>query len=468
MKKSYIFLCFLITFSFTSCKKDFLEVVDKTVLLRQAYVVDLETTNQFMNGVYNDMALNYVGGAHLPYPEIMADNMKPSNPNFFKAAYNWTFADVAVNGFGDPIPLWRSYYRIIRSCSFVIEKVEEFKNQNQSLADYVKGQALAVRAWIHFSLVNMFAQSYNFSPEAAHLGIPYIKSSDIETPVSRQLVREVYVNMIDDLNEALQLLPKTGLIKEKMNYQAAKALLGRIYLFKEDYNTAKKIAREIMADVPVMTTGYPEKLYTLDETEALFRMPPSGSSSSYSAVFIGFRGRAAGPVYVASGDLAAILRENINDKRKNWVTQSGIIWIISKFPKSVTGQFPLGADGDYYQTLFRTSEMCLTAAEAYAKLNMEDSARYFIDRIRLRANPSLSNITASGPALLDSIYKERRKEMCFDGLRMWDLLRWKKPVNRIDINNPNAKDLPYPNNKAIAAIPRQDVQISGLQQNPGY
>ena len=113
--------------------------------------------------------------------------------------------------------------------------------------------------------------------------------------------------------------------------------------------------------------------------------------------------------------------------------------------------------------------MYLTAAEAYAKVNREDSAKYFLDAIRMRANSSASPTTATGNALLDIIYTERRKELAFEGLRMFDLLRWKKGVARsADVTNGAPLSLPYPSNKAIAPIPPGDIKIGGLQQNPGY
>jgi starch-binding outer membrane protein, SusD/RagB family len=112
--------------------------------------------------------------------------------------------------------------------------------------------------------------------------------------------------------------------------------------------------------------------------------------------------------------------------------------------------------------------MYLTAAESYAHLSNTDSARYYLDAIRIRANSSAASSMATGPALLDSIYKERRKELAFEGTRMFDLLRWKKGVNRPDETNPAFKTLSYPNNKAIAPVPTVDVEVSGMSQNPGY
>jgi hypothetical protein len=70
--------------------------------------------------------------------------------------------------------------------------------------------------------------------------------------------------------------------------------------------------------------------------------------------------------------------------------------------------------------------------------------------------------------LLDLIYKERRKELAFESLRMYDLQRWKKGVNRIDVMAGSPANLPYPSNKAIAPIPLSDVKLAGLTQNQDY
>ena len=49
--------------------------------------------------------------------------------------------------------------------------------------------------------------------------------------------------------------------------------------------------------------------------------------------------------------------------------------------------------------------MYLTAAEAYAQINNVDSARFYLDAIRKRANPAVLASTSVGSALLDAIYR---------------------------------------------------------------
>ncbi|WEK35463.1 MAG: RagB/SusD family nutrient uptake outer membrane protein [Candidatus Pseudobacter hemicellulosilyticus] len=99
---------------------------------------------------------------------------------------------------------------------------------------------------------------------------------------------------------------------------------------------------------------------------------------------------------------------------------------------------------------------------------MKKTARKYLDAIRMRSNPEIVPIDAVESALIDSIYKERRKELSFEGIRMYDLQRWNKGVHRKDAKLSSATDLNYPSDKSIAPIPLQDVRYAGLLQNKGY
>lgn len=450
----------------SSCKKDFLEVVDKTILLKQGYVVDLTTTEHYLNGIYSQIASYFANGRNLMYPELIADDVKPfgAGLDWFGDIYSWnqsTSNPTGVNFYGH----WFNNYRIIKGCSFVIEKSNLYKGQNPLKAANLKGQALAIRAWMHFSLINMFAQSYNYSIDASHTGIPYVLTSDVQEAVKRLTVAKVYEFIIADLNEALEYLSPTVASKQYMNSQAAKALLARVYLFKGDYLAAKNISTQISKDVPIMIVNYPQKLYSTNETEALFQLPP-GNSNNYYTTYMGYYSTRF-IHYLATDDIVQLYQVYPSDKRNGWITfVSGKGWTITKFPKG-TADYPR-PEGDHYQTFFRSTEMVLTAAESFAELNNEDSARYFINQIRNRAGVPELTTSVVGSALKDSIRFERRKEMAFDGLRMYDLQRWKIGVKRMDALSSDAQSLPYPNNKAIAPIPLEDVQVAGLPQNQEY
>jgi starch-binding outer membrane protein, SusD/RagB family len=475
---SLFILCILI---FPSCKKDFLDVPNKSVLLRQAYVTDLKSTGEYLNGIYVELALYFYQGYNVIYGDLVADNLKPvTGTTALINHYNWEQkADndlrpnptLSIN----MNPLWSNGYRIIGSCNFIIEEVDKYRDEDQEKADDIKGQAFAIRALLHSTIVNVFSQPYNFTADASHPGVIYKTSSKYNDPVSRYSVGEIYTKMIDDLNEAISLLPDNPRTVTEANRKlvmsriAAKALLARINLFKGDYNAAKNLAAEVGNAVPIMgAANYPAKLFSNQETEALFQLPPAlnavaGSAGNYNALYAGGYFVSPTKQYIATSDLIALFKQNAQDKRNVWVAQDGSV---AKYPTNIlTGSLARYA---YYQTILRSSEMYLNAAEAYANLNNNDSARFYLDAIRKRANPSATDITATGAALLDSIYLERRKEFAFEGTRMFDLLRWKKGVIRTDATSPAAQNLEYPSNKAIAPIPVSDVDINGLGQNPDY
>lgn len=480
---AYFLVGLLLLFNSLSCKKDFLDVPNKTNLLRQQYVVDLNTTQHFLNGTYVELAMNFYYGMSVIYPDLIADNIKPrSGSSFIPFAYNWkqqaddTQPMKMLQDNMNANAIWMAAYRIIRDCSFILETVDKYRDQGPARTDEIKGQAYAIRALMHTTLINTFAQPFDFTAGGAHQGIPYITTSDWQQPVSRETVADVYKYLIDDLNNAVRFLPAGSANKNIMNQNAAKALLARVYLFKGDYNAAKSLARDVGEKVPIMKgAAYPNKLFTPEETEALFQLGPSsnnvaGGAGDYTTNFAGVY--FAPPEYnfqfAATEEIADMLIENTADVRRKWVKKNGGNWQITKYPVNVIPGFSVPT-ASYYQTVLRSSEMYLTAAEAYARLGAgsEDSARFYLDAIRKRADPTALPSSATGAALLDSICKERRKELSFEGFRMFDLLRWKKEVIRRNGSSVE-QTLPYPSNKAIAPIPLLDVRVSGLQQNPGY
>ena len=463
-----------------SCSKDFLNNVNNgSVLLRQEYVKDLKTTGDFLNGIYPTIGTSIYEGYQFIYPDLIADNIKPVSASASSTPllshYSWTqqanttastslFAsDQNCNS------LSHTSYQIIRSCNFVLEKANEYKAQDPEKADILNGQAYAIRALTYFSLVNIFAQPYNFTPNASHPGIALVYTANWTEQVQRRnTVSEVYDQLVSDLGNAIKLLPASSNTTLTMNRNAAKALLARVYLFKGDYASAKDLSTDVSRDVPIMTANYPAKLFTPQETEALFQVPPGVfTTNDYNTTFANYYFRSS-IEFRATSDIATLLTENSTDVRKAWVTISSGNWNITKYPSGATTDQTFDKANAYYQTVLRSSEMYLTAAECYAQLNNQDSALFYLNAIQKRAQAPITGSSVTGTALLDTIYKERRKELSFEGLRMFDLLRLKKGVARTDALSLETKNLPFPSNKAVAPIPELDVTVLGLSQNEDY
>lgn len=109
-----------------------------------------------------------------------------------------------------------------------------------------------------------------------------------------------------------------------------------------------------------------------------------------------------------------------------------------------------------------------------AELGAAGAQGYF-DKVRGRVGlPSL-------PVTLDNIKQERRWEFACEGLRYWDLMRWKEVETII---GRNMKNIPItrqgvkttltvkfrPETKGFLPIPQSEIQLSDgvLKQNPGW
>ena len=113
--------------------------------------------------------------------------------------------------------------------------------------DVVLGEALALRAYIHFDMLRLFQPPYLTEEGKTQKRIPYKTDFGME--------------FTGDLERAEKLLKDTDPIssgktynttvlkserKYKMNYYAVKALQARVYLFKGEYKAAYDAAMEVI------------------------------------------------------------------------------------------------------------------------------------------------------------------------------------------------------------------------------
>ena len=109
----------------------------------------------------------------------------------------------------------------------------------------------------------------------------------------------------------------------------------------------------------------------------------------------------------------------------------------------------------------RYADVLLMAAEALNRSGISDTrAQTYLNQVRSRAG--LGDVTATGSALTDAIYHERRVELVGEGHRFFDLVRTGRAA--VEINGfQSGKHELFP-------IPSIEIQLAGNQwdQNPGY
>lgn len=133
--------------------------------------------------------------------------------------------------------------------------------------------------------------------------------------------------------------------------------------------------------------------------------------------------------------------------------------------------------------LYRLAEIYLNYAEASFEAGNESIAREYLNKVSSRALQP--EITASGPALLEAIKRERRVELSFEGHNFFDERRWMNDAHLgFDIQglkwtksidgSTNFEEVtvvtrPYFDRHYYLPIPRTEIEKApSLEQNAGY
>lgn len=157
----------------------------------------------------------------------------------------------------DYIDTWEMLYSKIKGCNVVLDMLDRVSGEEQSKLNQ-KGQALALRAYYYFLLVNLWGEPYNKEGIDLNqaLGVPLILSSAVKDdfPVRESLAR-VYGQIETDLLEAADLLDKYGQnnVKFKVTPLFAYNLLSRMYLYMENWEKAAYYASIVIERNPQLT-----------------------------------------------------------------------------------------------------------------------------------------------------------------------------------------------------------------------
>ncbi|WP_276088589.1 RagB/SusD family nutrient uptake outer membrane protein [Pedobacter sp. JY14-1] len=276
--KNFIYLIILLL-TCSSCKK-FLDVQPESDVSKEDLFTSQEGFQEALNGIYNmasEMSL-YGGNLTFSNHDIMAQNYEFTDVNLRKVA-SFQFNDPFLIGKNDQI--WATMYKAIGNCNAILEVIDAKKGiLYDGNYELIKGEALTLRAYLHFDLLRMFAPSFASQPNAP--AIPYVTIVSIKsTPFST--VTETLDKIIADLNTAKQLLKAVDPIRtpayivgypdkdypqgfpeaqketerqngslflqnrrHRMNYFTVCGELARVYLYKKDYQNSLANALEVI------------------------------------------------------------------------------------------------------------------------------------------------------------------------------------------------------------------------------
>jgi hypothetical protein len=428
-------------------------------------------------GMYDQLQnAEFLGGRALIYSDIRGDDANIAgyfgNVPVFNQQANDGFATNA----------WTGGYRTLYGVNYFQQQLA--KNPGVTTAaletQYV-GEAKFIRALVYFHLVNLFAQPYNFTADASHAGVPLQLTApdgstafDASQNLSRASVREVYVQIEKDLNDAITALPETYSTAfertGRATKDAARTLLSRVYLYKGQYADAAAMANNVIQGGRHSLQSSPSAPFQLAArtTETIFSVNMNSADNPNTNNAIGQHYGATKRADIIVTPYARIDSTQFRSKDR----RRTLLLTPSTYPATTavnvfTLKYPNGPFDDVM--IARYSEVLLNRAEGLAQTatGVSADAITLLNQVRSRSLPS--TITAYTPytaasfadkqALIEAILLERRIELAFEGHRYYDLLRYKRGTNRIA----------YGDQKAVFPIPLVDIQQNpNLVQNPGY
>ncbi len=350
--------------------------------------------------------------------------------------------------------LWQEAYQYIYDCNSVLQGLALSGTVSTATANQLKGEALFLRAFCNFYLVNLFGD------------IPLISSLDyqVNNQSARTAQADVYTSIINDLTTAQTFLPEAYASageRVRPNRTTVTALLARVYLYQGQWANAETQASAVIGNNVYLLEPDLNNVFLKSSNEAIWQLKPvvPGVNTNDGALYI----------LVAIPNVVALAPGLLNAFDSGDVRR--IKWIGSFASGASTFYYPLkykiksSNTLSEYATVFRLAELYLLRAEARVQQANYAGALDDINKIRRRAGVKLLTITDKA-ALLLAIEHERQTELFTEwGHRWLDLKRTHRAdsiLQPLKGNSWQSTDIFYP-------IPQTEITNDPhLSQNPGY
>lgn len=402
------------------------------------------------------------------------------------SGYNWynkplRFVDRTANS-ETTYFIWNQCYKNIKAANDVLKSVD-LENLSDVAKSYV-GQAYAMRAFEYFTLIQLYQFSYKGHEDAAGVPIVTEKTAEAEANNPRAAVKDVYKQIMDDLNTAIDYLTDSRSAKSEINRQVAYGLRARVNLVMQNWSDAAADAQKAaegytpLSKDAAAAPGFNDVSASnwiwgniVDESNDIVQ----SGILNFPSMMCSFTGNGYSPTYACRMINSKLWKEiPSTDVRKGWWIDENLNSPIVN-PKYVVHQEYEDEDGNvvkylavYNQTgdevaditepytnvkfgayknqygnelnacdipLMRVEEMILIQAEATAMGgNVEEGKRILENFVRTYRDPSYTCNASTAEGVQDAVWFQRRVELWGEGFSFTDLLRLKKPLDRTGAN----------------------------------
>lgn len=390
--------------------------------------------------------------------------------------------------------IWKWCYEGINRANYLEENKSKIDFDNKTA---LYGEVYFLRAYYYFELVKFFGDVPLFTTNRLTAG-------DSGT-LQRSPVSEVYAQIETDLINAANALPTIQSQKGRVTRYAAQALLGKVYLYQNKFKESADVLENLIGKF-TLVSNYGDQFLKSGEngSESVFEVQhtntsnwwdwnynPEGTEGNFSVIHHGPRAL-DGPTYASGWSINVPLPDLYNsfedgdtrrdasildivayaEANQSWNGGAGVSYAEGYRhtgyynKKYIPRAGESGAQTELnYLTNYRAiryADVLLMAAEANNRGEISDSkAQGYLNEVRRRAfGDTNHDVTVSGTALTNAIWDERNFELSMEGHRFFDLVRTGQAASKIDGFETGKHEL-FP-------IPQQEIDISGLTQNPGY
>ena len=490
MKTNKLILLLWVTLLSVSCSDEFFDVTNTATLTAEAAAkaaeADPSKVASFIDAVYNVLvqynlyntshdAFGYMAILHAT--DMMSEDIVMSPLNWFNYDYlhenrEWDYRRTNV--------IWRYFYTAIAGANNVLGMTSADSDSKDILA--LRGQALALRAFSYFYLVQLYQHVYPVVNGGADLpGVPlyYAGNEDTESITARASVNTILAQIESDLTTAVANLDGWSRgTKNQIDYNVANGLLARYYLLVQNWDGAIDAAQKARTGYPIMTNIY-DGFMNIGNAEWIWGFDHNAETTTLYASFFShisnLTGGYAGVNYAARY-IDKRLYESIpaTDGRKKWFqdtndprpaptavaknadgSDAAVSW------KLHLANIKFGFDGAFTMDYLymRASELVLIEAEALAHKGSGTQAA------TLLKNELLSKRDASwnqSSVTVDDVWQQRRIELWGEGFATFDLKRLNKGIDRTYSGTnhyPSAQFKIEPGDKRwIYRIPQSEIQ----------
>lgn len=486
----------------TNCSEDFLDQPKLGEETSGVYFNSQEKAVAALTAAYSDLKDHRFGWFYWAFGETLSDNAIYGGSDGDNAAFAPLKSFNATTSAWQVRLKWQLCYRGVNKSNQAIEGISGMDDALFTSVAYKNrliAEAKVLRAFYHFELVRAFGRV----PILDHL------ITTTSEKISQSEIAEVYAFIATELEAAEANLPlkseQTSTEIGRVNKGFAGGLLAKVNLYAKNYEAAKTWAKKVMDSNEYQLVSDYSTIFTFageNNAESIFELQfhisdtekyATKNNGNFQTLFMLPRNITYGyginlptqdlaDAFDAAGDMvrkkATLLttEEVYKLEDKDNILTTGTAAEIKAYKAELT----FNRTGYYQKKMYvarkeraekkrnngnnirimRYADLLLMYAEACAETGDDANAQTALNKVRTRVG--LANVTATGNALKDAIFNERRLELAGENERYHDLIRTGRANSTILPGWSEAhKYWPVPQNEI-------DKTTGEIVQNPGY